>query len=288
MEDFHTRYKSRGWNVYGVFDGHGGSGAAKRVSEELPRLVIRNIVRAKLHTPHDVDYSHGKYMELMRETVRDTFRELDARMLQSAADTPRDDSGTTATLLLIEPRRKWGFLFNTGDSRSVVYGRRTDGTNRQQYDIVVETSDHNMEDPSEIQRIINSGGTVEKDQWGTNRVNGYLALTRAFGDFSLKLKPVAAKRSSKKKHSSSSSSLPSYVRDRSTFEGPVSVDPDMTVFPIESGQVAVLACDGFWDVIESAEVPELSRGKFQCSRMVKEALRRGTTDNVTVMVVHIK
>ena len=50
------------------------------------------------------------------------------------------------------------------------------------------TKDHKPDDPEETKRINNSGGFVSlPPQTYIPRVNGQLALSRAFGDFQLKM-----------------------------------------------------------------------------------------------------
>ena len=50
--------------------------------------------------------------------------------------------------------------------------------------VVVQTKEHKPNHPMEKQRIENAGEFVS--YWGTYRVSGVLALSRAFGDFQLK------------------------------------------------------------------------------------------------------
>lgn len=80
--------------------------------------------------------------------------------------------GTTCTLLLIDTDRHKLYQVNLGDSRSIIF---------DDFQIRAETADHDPENPEEAQRIKNAGGFV---MYG--RVNGNLALSRAFGDFEFK------------------------------------------------------------------------------------------------------
>lgn len=63
-------------------------------------------------------------------------------------------------------------LGNAGDSRAVLC---------QKGKAVPLSFDHKPSDPGELQRITNAGGWVD-----ACRVNGYLALSRAIGDFIFK------------------------------------------------------------------------------------------------------
>lgn len=58
---------------------------------------------------------------------------------------------------------------------------------------------------------------------------------------------------------------------------------------IDEPSFLIIACDGLWDVMSDQEAVDLVLGygddKTQVAQfLVKEALRRGTTDNVTVIV----
>ncbi|GBD11017.1 hypothetical protein HRbin23_00667 [bacterium HR23] len=60
--------------------------------------------------------------------------------------------------------------------------------------------------------------------------------------------------------------------------------------PPEGERTLILACDGLWDVVADEEAGALALGEDEpersARRLVEEALARGTTDNVTVIVVH--
>jgi len=77
------------------------------------------------------------------------------------------DTGTTACVILITPSQI--ICSNAGDTRGVLM---RDGK-------AVELShDHKPQDPEETRRINNAKHMVDDD-----RVDGNLALSRAFGDF---------------------------------------------------------------------------------------------------------
>ncbi|CAD7956179.1 unnamed protein product [Amoebophrya sp. A120] len=134
-------------------------------------------------------------------------------------------------------------------------------------------SDHKASDEGERERVHKNGGTIIFD-----RVNGMLAIARAFGDYQLK--------------------TPSLPRDV------VSNEPDVTATELtEEDMFVILACDGLWDVCTDQEavntvletLTELHflgvtsnhpRKAEICSRvLVEAALARNSTDNITVQVV---
>ena len=87
--------------------------------------------------------------------------------------------------------------------------------------------DHKPDDEEEKKRIVASGKTVSD-----GRVDGMLAVSRAFGDFMFK-------------------------EATNPRENAVSAFPDVTVTPrTDKCEFVVLACDGLWDVKKSSEAVE--------------------------------
>lgn len=157
---------------------------------------------------------------------------------------------------------------NVGDSRAIL-SRNASAINL--------TRDHKPNDPIEEERIEARGGYVawcgDTDTQGNpiegsgvHRVNGNLALSRAIGDRS---------------------------------ERPaVCAEPEISVTPITpQDEFLVLATDGLWDVMSSSDVvafihvlleaaaEDETEKEFIASSVVEEALRRGTWDNITVIIV---
>ena len=105
------------------------------------------------------------------------------------------------------------------------------------------------------------GGTVEKDDEGTYRI-GDLAVSRAFGD-----------------------------GDNAPY---ISQVPDIYYKKITSNtKYIVMACDGLWDVINDEELHQLIQkfkendSKNLAISLVNEALKRKSTDNISVIVIEI-
>jgi serine/threonine protein phosphatase PrpC len=162
---------------------------------------------------------------------------------------------------------------NVGDSRAVL------SRNHQALNL---TRDHKPNDPIELARIEHMGGKIvwhgDEDRngqpiagTGVWRVNGNLALARAVGDRS---------------------------------ERPaVCAIPELSVLDVtEEDDFVILATDGLWDVMSSAdavgfvhalvkqavkEQDEVTADEM-ASLLVEEALRRGSYDNITVIVVWLR
>lgn len=121
------------------------------------------------------------------------------------------------------------------------------------------TLDHKPDVPEERMRIERLGGSIIV--WGVPRVQGILAMSRALGDPSLK---------------------PFVTPEPRVTEGLLGKEND----------VAIIACDGVWDVLKPGEVIVLARKEKDPQKaaetIVAKALEAGTTDNVTVVVLDIK
>lgn len=140
---------------------------------------------------------------------------------------------------------------NAGDSR-VVLGHGGKATRL--------THDHKVTDPLEVARIEGAGGFLYK-----GRVLGVLALTRSLGDHLLKRYVIAHP----------------YVRQESL---------DLSTATAEKPSFLILACDGLFDVLSDQAAVNLvlnysGEKSDVANHLVEEALRRGTTDNVTAIVV---
>ncbi|CAN8071665.1 unnamed protein product [Agarophyton chilense] len=137
---------------------------------------------------------------------------------------------------------------NCGDTRAVLCrGGRA----------VRLSEDHRPVDKLERKRIEKAGGFVA---WA--RVNGVLNVSRAFGDHCMKSVVVST--------------------------------PSITETVLDSAdEFMVLACDGLWDFVQEKSVISMAHDAFEqgmdsdkvASVLVKEALRSGSTDNVSVMVL---
>lgn len=139
---------------------------------------------------------------------------------------------------------------NTGDAR-IVLGR-TDTRSGPRRIAQRISFDHRADDVNEIDRIQSAGGFVLK-----GRVVGILAVARALGDHGLKDYVVAK--------------------------------PYTHSVQAQRGDICIVACDGLWDVFSDQEavdyIDKWSGSKEEVAQgLVKEALRRGSTDNITVVV----
>eukprot|EP00658_Telonema_sp_P-2_P012212 TRINITY_DN14652_c0_g1_i4.p2 TRINITY_DN14652_c0_g1~~TRINITY_DN14652_c0_g1_i4.p2 ORF type:complete len:157 (+),score=45.81 TRINITY_DN14652_c0_g1_i4:227-697(+) len=146
--------------------------------------------------------------------------------------------------------------------------------------VVALSEDHKPNNAEEIARIGNAGGFVETTvrsfngkQVSCSRVNGRLAVARAFGDFDLKQN-----------------------RGLPASQQMVSCEPEVRVEEVAQGDVLIMACDGIWDVMNNQEVGEFvvdamdalaDDVKAACEVLVERAYALGSTDNMTAMIVSV-
>ncbi|KAJ7680326.1 phosphatase 2C-like domain-containing protein [Mycena polygramma] len=118
------------------------------------------------------------------------------------------------------------------------------------------TYDHKGSDKQEAKRITDAGGFVM-----SGRVNGVLAVTRSLGDSSMKEFVVGA---------------------------PYTTETELC----DEDEFLILACDGLWDVVTDQEAVDLIHdtddAQVASQMLLKDALAKHTTDNVTVLVVRFK
>jgi serine/threonine protein phosphatase PrpC len=173
--------------------------------------------------------------------------------LISDIETSRENlllSGSTAAtcLVLNENSQRVLYAANVGDTRAVL-SRGGIATRL--------TFDHKASEQAEIKRIETAGGFVR-----SKRVLGVLTVTRSFGDHTMKNLVLARPYTSR-----------------------VKLMPE--------DDILLIACDGVWDVFSDQEAIDFVRRAVGqgvdnvADALVKQCLERGTTDNVTVLVVEL-
>lgn len=177
-----------------------------------------------------------------------TFDQVD-RLLPQVSGF--DNSGTTAAVAYIRnnPQTKTRTLYtaNVGDSRIVLSSK---GIAQRL------SKDHRTDNELEVKRIKScSGGKIIG-----GRVQGCLAITRALGDIEFK----------------------DYICGK-----PYTTETELD----KNDEFFILACDGVWDVVNDQDAVDLVRyvGDPQdaAKLLARHALKRGSTDNITCLVVRL-
>lgn len=240
MEDTHVYASIGGIKMYGVFDGHGGDEVSKLLIKKLPGYLADEL--------KDVNASNTAQM---KKAIKNAYLKLDSYLYHEEYE-----SGSTA-IVVLEVGLKLYFI-NLGDSRALLV---RDGK------VLHATKDHKPGDAKEKARIEKVGGYVAT-AWGGGppRVDGYLAVSRAFGDRGLKR---------------------FFTKNRySGFKSRVSPEPEIAVYNSpRGGDTLILATDGLWDGMINEQVAEIAGD--DCNKIMKEGMKSAgyTGDNITVMVV---
>ncbi|VVA97967.1 unnamed protein product [Arabis nemorensis] len=233
---------------YGVFDGHGGSEASQYIKENATRLFFQDAVFRE--SPSIVNTFYLKELE---NSHRKAYMLADLAMEDESIVS--GSCGTTALTALVIGRHL--MVANAGDCRAVLCrkGKAVD-----------MSFDHKSTFEPERRRVEDLGGYFEGEY-----LYGDLAVTRALGDWSIKrMSPLGRSLS------------------------PLISDPDIQQMILtEEDEFLIMGCDGVWDVMTSQYAVTFARQGLRrhgdprrCAmELGREALRRESSDNVTVVVI---
>jgi len=231
---------------FGIFDGHSGNICSSFVAEVLHK----NIDNLTQFTETDI-----------ATVVMDTDQQfLDSELFQNKDDgsagifTIASFDKTTNNYKLIHG--------NIGDSRTVLALKQEDSS----FTAVPCTFDHKPTNEEERKRIEEAGGFVEY-----SRVDGQLALSRAFGDRMLKtLHLIPEKRK-------------------------VTSKPEIIINNATKDDFLFLACDGIYegDIFTRESVIKYISDQLKhnddlaviSASVLDECLRRGSRDNMSAMII---
>lgn len=271
--------------LFAVLDGHGGAA----ISVLASRMLAKGL-KAELNPLRTGSPAWGS-REQRLSAIEKAFHDLDTQLGHKSVSR---DCGSTCVVALVSQgsfnvEESCGeaadtcsvALMNLGDSRGLVVRGGTDlHAEMQPGDLLAETEDHKPNNPGEKARIYEADGLVTGGVgMFPARIDGDLALSRAFGDFRFK----------------DNAELPPHKQK-------VSIVPEVVEVECRCGDLVVLACDGAFDVLSSLEVAAIARQALAdhqdtldvqsalekaAAAVVNEALLRRTMDNVTCVVVKI-
>eukprot|EP00834_Sanchytrium_tribonematis_P000604 NODE_11_length_54881_cov_1.430718.p17 type:complete len:395 gc:universal NODE_11_length_54881_cov_1.430718:31658-32842(+) len=209
MEDAHIMFTDEEFYSFGVFDGHGGDSTAIKVNEKFPDI-LRTLFKEHAKVNKDP--------KSIEKWLVNSFLDMDKYLFNS-----NDQSGSTAVSCQIQYPHV--YTANAGDSRAILC---------RNGDAFGLSYDHKPTLESELKRIYEKGGFVE-----FGRVNGNLALSRAFGDFEYKQ---------------------AYHQGKGALECIVTCMPDISHVELTTeDEFIVIACDGIWDCLSNQECANIVR-----------------------------
>lgn len=282
-------------SLFAVLDGHGGDRAAK-IAKRVLLAAVRDRLRSERPAGGGGAASASPRSDAAaadaacdgadrgRETLLFAFSEAEAQV-EALARRGNWIDGSTACCALL--RGSLLAVANLGDSRAVL--GRAGGR------ALALSVDHKPDDEAEHRRICEAGGLVSLFPGDCARVNGDLALSRAFGDVRWKVPmqetPVLPGRFVLRAPAPRAPAAPA-APGRSI----VSATPDVECVRLLPGDdLLLIACDGLWDVMESVDAIAFARARLKRGvglaqvgkELVRVALARGSMDNVTVVLVRL-
>ena len=268
----------KGFNIFGILDGHGTHGHF--IAQFCKNFLINKILQFTQECKSQNIYSpEGIYNKLSLSNfqyIKDWFKDTDDELsLQNNFDY--NYSGTTCNLV-IQLNDKL-ICANVGDSRAILIFDDNTNNNYNQ-GIYLLSEDHVPESPQEYQRIINSGGMVDKFTDQNGNKNGPfrvykntdmptyigLAVSRALGDMKAK-------------------------------EYGVSSQPQIKEYRINHRtKFLVVGSDGIWKYLSNEDVRNLGNVYYQyknielfCTNLMVEACSKWKNsirrDDITVVCV---
>ncbi|VEU43784.1 unnamed protein product, partial [Pseudo-nitzschia multistriata] len=234
-----------------VVAGSGSSASTSTGGREKRTTTHGDSIPARLERAFLITDIHSKTMGLMSSgaTVAMCLVTRGCNNMYKTNTGDTDQNQHHGKISESNPENVWTiYAANVGDARIVL------GHGKKAHRL---TKDHRTDDPEEVRRIEDSGGFIFK-----GRVLGILAVTRSLGDHCMKEYVIAK---------------------------PYTSENSITVAPETDVSFIILACDGLWDVIKDQEAVDfvldrIAEKELVAKYLVEEALKRGSTDNITVSV----
>ena len=231
------------FSIAAVFDGHSGWQCSQYLSQHLiPALTL-----------------HEKFLDKQPDTaLLESFKLIDAKV-GGLLRKEECNAGSTAIVAVYDGRRHIFTVANVGDSMCVLSRSGRAVKMHRVHRVITDM----QECTAECERVASTGSKIVN-----NRVDGVLAISRAFGDVAFKNGPKGP--------------------------GPVISVPDICTEVITPmTEFGIIASDGLWDVMEPQLAVNFVRKLLSkknnlqeaAAELVREALAKGSVDNVTVLIV---
>lgn len=257
MEDFSVRIESVfGTGFYAILDGHGGDYSSKYAKKFLTKEIV-NVLRTN-HSDHGKSkYARGPNEDIdLGKMLTDFTDQMEAHL---EAETINGGHRSGSTCLMIVAEKDKLTVGNVGDSRGVMCDSK--------FRAIDLSVDHKAgENEDEEKRMVKENRALHKRVKG--RICG-LAVTRALGDFETKI--MAGK-------------------------NVISSKPEIFQFNLieHKPNFMILASDGLWDELSSQTAVDfikeryLKDADFGAKALAVKAIKAGSKDNITVMIVVFK
>ncbi|KAF7806475.1 putative protein phosphatase 2C 27 [Senna tora] len=206
------------------------------------------------HLPRVIIEDADFPLELEKVVTR-SFLQTDAAFAETCALESSLSSGTTALTAIIFGRSL--LVANAGDCRAVLSRRGA---------AIEMSKDHRPFCIKERKRIESLGGFVDDGY-----LNGQLGVTRALGNWHLE-----------------------GMKEMSGRGGPLTAEPELKLMTLtKEDEFLIIGSDGIWDVFTSQNAVDFARRRLQehndvklcCKEIVEEAIKRESSDNLTVVMV---
>eukprot|EP01012_Entosiphon_sulcatum_P018989 TRINITY_DN2381_c0_g1_i1.p1 TRINITY_DN2381_c0_g1~~TRINITY_DN2381_c0_g1_i1.p1 ORF type:complete len:347 (-),score=52.25 TRINITY_DN2381_c0_g1_i1:398-1438(-) len=232
---------------FGVYDGHGGTECATFLRTHLHRAVLQ----------------HSCLLEDPERALREGIAQTEQLFLKFAAERGTDSGSTCAVVLIVGNKL---VAANVGDSEVVL--------NRGGKPLVLTTIHNMFKNDQEEARVKEAGGTVYHKRLGHPMFNPQvisIAVSRSIGDWFFK--------------------NPQYTEGKPSG---LIADSDTKVITLTNSDFfVIMGCDGLWDVMTYQHAINFVDEKLQegkepqqiCEELTAEALRKGSTDNITVLLI---
>lgn len=249
MEDQHAMV-GEAVPFFAVYDGHGGTQCAEFLRDNLHTLIL----------------NHPDVMTEPEKVIREGIAKAERLFLTKCANEKIESGSTCAVALIVDDTLVTG---NVGDTEIVLC--------RAGSPLVLSTKHNLHSNEAENERVKACGGRIISNRVGHPKFNPQvlsLGITRAIGDAGFKLDEYTDGRPS------------GVIADAETRSTKLTDDDEFLV----------IGCDGLWDVMSYDRVidfcSKLAAEGVQpldiTNRLCQEALRQGSTDNVTCFYINIK
>jgi len=246
-------------SFFGVYDGHRGARCAKFVADNLHLNIFnqKNFI--------------GEGKEEIMEAIRKGYLQTDDDFINNVAKKEKKClDGSTSVTCLILGNDLW--IANLGDSEALLVSKIN---SEVKYEVL--TVKHKPSEESENKRIVAAKGLVLG-----GRVAG-LSVSRSFGDIDVKL-----------------------PHEEDGFSHGVLMSPDPFIrgpIPISKSDdhyFLLMGCDGVWEAMKYKETVDFIDKKLTesgdeitneildkiCEDLTKEAIRKGSCDNITCLITY--